>query len=125
MVPNMTYLLLKQHSSFNSVEQRRNQAKSIIFYKIINNIVSINFHQYLQPSVAITRGNHLRFIQLQARVDVYLHSFLPSTIRLWNSLPANVISSLTIDNFKNKLTSIHAHYTLHRGLCIIRVSHGH
>ena len=51
-------------------------------------------------------GHHLRFIQLQASVDVYLHSFLPSTIRLWNSLPANVVSSLTIDNFKNKLTSI-------------------
>ena len=92
--------------NWQSLEQRRNQAKSIMLYKIINNIVSINFHQYLQPSVAITRGHHLRFIQLQARVDVYLHSFLPSTIRLWNSLPANVVSSLTIDNFKNKLTSI-------------------
>ena len=92
--------------NWQSLEQRRNQAKSIMFYKIINNIVSVNFHQYLQPSVAITRGHHLRFIQLQARVDVYLHSFLPSTICLWNSLPANVVSSLTIDNFKNKLTSI-------------------
>ena len=93
--------------NWQSLEQRRNQAtKSIMFYKIINNIVSVNFHQYLQPSVAITRGHHLSFIQLQARVDVYLHSFLPSTIRLWNSLPANVVSSLTIDNFKNKLTSI-------------------
>ena len=92
--------------NWQSLEQRRNQAKSIMFYKIINNIVSGNSHQYLQPSVAITRGHHLRFIQLQTRVDVYLHSFLPSTIRLWNSLPANVVSSLTIDNFKNKLTSI-------------------
>ncbi len=92
--------------NWQSLEQRRNQVKSIMFYKIINNIVSVNLHQYLQPSVAITRGHHLRFIQLQARVDVYLHSFLPSTIRLWNSLPANMVSSLTIDNFKNKLTSI-------------------
>ena len=89
--------------NWQSLEQRRNQAKSIMFYKTINNMVSVNFHQYLQPSVAITRGHHLWFIQLQARVDVYLHSFLPSTICLWNSLPANVVSSLTIDNFKNKL----------------------
>ena len=92
--------------NWQSLEQRRNQAKSIMFYKIINNMVSVNFHQYLQPSVAITRGHHLRFIQLQARVDVYLHSFLSSIIRLWNSLSANVVSSLSIDNFKNKLTSI-------------------
>ena len=44
-------------------------------------MVSVNFHQYLQPSVTITQGHHLKFIQLQARVDVFLHSFLPSTIR--------------------------------------------
>ena len=67
--------------NWQSLEQRRNQAKSIMFYKIINNIVSVNSHQYLQPSVAITRGHHLRFIQLQTRVDVYLHSFLVVVIR--------------------------------------------
>ena len=80
-------------------------------------MVTVNFHQYLQSSVTITRGHHLKFIQLQARVHVFLHSFLPATICLWNSLPANMVSSLTIDNFKTKL--IHAHHTVYRGLCII------
>ena len=87
-----------------SLEQRRNQAKCIMFYKILNNIVSVNFHQYLQQSELNTRGHHLKFIQLQARVDAFLHSFLPSAICLWNSLPAHVVSSSTIDTFKNQLT---------------------
>ena len=46
----------------------------------------------------------MRFIQMQARVDVFVNSFLPSTIRLWNSLPADIVTSSTIDDFKNKLT---------------------
>ena len=58
--------------NWQSLEQRRNQAKSIMFDKIINNMVFVNFHQYLQPSITIIRGHHLKFIQLQARVDVFL-----------------------------------------------------
>ena len=76
--------------NWTSLEQRRNQAKCIMFYKILNNMVSVDFNQYLQQSVSHTRGHNLKFIQLQARVDVFLHSFLPSTIHLWNSLPADI-----------------------------------
>ena len=90
-----------------SLEQRRNQARCIItimFYKILNNMVSVDCNHYLQQSVSHTRGHSIRFIQMQARVDVFLYSYLPSTIRLWNSLPADIVTSSTIDEFKNKLT---------------------
>ena len=36
------------------LEQRRNQAKCIMFYKILNNMVSVNFNQYLQQSTSHT-----------------------------------------------------------------------
>ena len=76
-----------------------------MFYKILNNIVSVDFNHYLQQSVSHTRGHSIRFIQMQARVDVFLYSYLPSTIRLWNSLPADIpVTSSTFDEFKNKLT---------------------
>ena len=79
-----------------SLEQRRSQAKCIMFYKILNNMVSVDFNHYLQQSVSHTRGNSIKLIQLQARVDVFLYSFLPSTIRLWNSLPADIVTSSTL-----------------------------
>ena len=87
-----------------SLEQRRNQARCIMFYKILNNMVSVDFNHYLQQSISHTRGHSIRFIQMQARVDVFLYSYLPSTIHQWNSLPADVVTSSTIDEFKNKLT---------------------
>ena len=92
--------------NWESLEQKRNQAKCIMFYKILNNMVSVDFNHYLQQSVSHTQGHSIRFIQMQARVDVFLHSFLPSTIHLWNSLPANIVTSSTIDDFKNKLTRL-------------------
>jgi len=55
----------------------------------------------------------------QRRRLAILHSiFHLSTIRLWNSLPAVVVSSANIDSFKNILIYMHV-YTLYRGLCII------
>ena len=75
-----------------------------MFYKILNNMVSVDFNRYLQQFVSHTRGHSMKFIQMQARVDVFVYSFLPSTIHLWNSLPADIVTSSTIDDFKNKLT---------------------
>ena len=89
-----------------SLEQRRNRAKCTMFYKILDDTVSVDFNHYLQQSVSHTRGHSIRFIQMQARVDVFLYLFLPSTIRLWNSLPADIVTSSTIDDFKNKLTPL-------------------
>ena len=55
-----------------SLEQRRNQTRCIMFYKILNNMVSVDFNHYLQQSISHTRGHSIRFIQMQARVDVLL-----------------------------------------------------
>ena len=87
-----------------SLEQRRNQAKCNVLQNILNNIVSVDFNHYLQQFVSHTRGHSIRFIQMQAGVDVFLYSFFPSTMRLWNSLAADIITSSTTDDFKNKLT---------------------
>ena len=35
-----------------SLEQRRNQSRCIMFYKILNNMVSVDFNHYLQQSVS-------------------------------------------------------------------------
>ena len=47
-----------------------------------------------------TRGHNMRFMQPMTRTDSYLHSFFPSAIKIWNSLPQYVIDSKDIDEFK-------------------------
>ena len=74
-------------------------AKVIMFYKIINNLISIP-HDHITISPVSTYGHNLRYIQLAAKSNTYLFSFFPSAIKLWNSLPDFVINSTNLNNFK-------------------------
>ena len=47
-----------------------------------------------------TRGHSMRYIQLAARTNTYLHSFFQSTIRLWNSVPEEIALFPNFDCFK-------------------------
>ena len=46
----------------------------------------------LPPIMSSTRGDSLWYIVPYCRTDVYLHSFFPSGIRLWNQLPEPIAS---------------------------------
>ena len=100
---NTSVTALLERLNWHSLEDRRDCAKVTMFYKILNDIVSVNFAQYLQPSSSITRGHNQRFIPICARSNTYHHSFLPSVIRMWNALPSELVSADNIEDFKSKL----------------------
>ena len=52
----------------------------------------------------VTRGHHNKYLQPATRTDVYKYSFFPSAIKLWNTLPEELIDAKTIDEFKNLLS---------------------
>ena len=91
--------------SWTTLEERRDQMKLIMMYKIIHGLVFIQDILPLTYSSLndISRGHTQRFIQPATRVDSYKHSFFPSTILLWNRLPANVVSSESLQQFKSNL----------------------
>jgi len=77
--------------------------KTIRSNKINNNIVSANFSEYLQRLTTRTRGHQLKFSTILTRTNILYHSFLPSAIRLWNSLPDNIVTAPNIRNFCTEL----------------------
>jgi len=81
----------------------QDRSRLVLFYKIINNLVDVDFNSYSIPSVSQTRGHHLKFRQMQTRTNSFLYSFLPATICEWNSLPAKVVNSVDVDQFTEKL----------------------
>ena len=89
--------------NWQSLEVRRTNAIITMFYKIINNIICIDFSQNLQPVLSSPRGYLKRFISLPARVNSYYHSFLPHSIRLWNSLPTNLTNAPDLNTFCHAL----------------------
>jgi len=94
---------MMQQLNWYSLQDRRIQSKLVMFYKIINNL-DVDFNSYLIPQ---TRGHHLKFRQMQTRTNYFLYSFLPATIPEWNSLPANVVNSISVDKFIEKLNNLY------------------
>ena len=81
-----------------TLRSRRTRTKLIMMYKIINNLVSISKDYFISPDPPPRRGYHK---QLFTGIKF---SFIPSVIKLWNSLPPYIIDSHTLDQFCNNLS---------------------
>ena len=71
-----------------SLQNRRNKHKLIIFYKIMNGLTPNYLSDLLPPLVhetttyTLRNANHIQTIH--ANTNLYFNSFVPSTIRAWN-----------------------------------------
>ena len=113
---------------WESLGERRRKRKIILIYKIINGLASDYLSSLLPEPVAQNVSYELRNrtdIRLpKFRTDLYSRSFLPSALRDWNSLPANVRESPSLAAFKchlnrNRPTSSKLYYYGDRRLQVL------
>ena len=62
------------------LKQRRNEAKMIMMYKILNNSVLIDHN--LEYNINYTRGHPFKLVTFPTRINAYHNSFFPSTVTL-------------------------------------------
>ena len=74
------------------LQARINYLKLLIIYKILKAMISIPANN-LKPVNQCTRGYQYHFQCLQTTCDSYRYSFFPSSIRLWNHLPVDIVSA--------------------------------
>ena len=100
-----TRTLIKQQINMDSLNTRRQAHRLTLMYKISNNHIDINKHEYLQDTnIRSTRNSHTQKYQTyHTNTDSYKHSYFPLTIRDWNRLPQHTIDSPTIDTFHNRV----------------------
>ena len=93
---------------WESLEERRAKTKLGMFYKARMGLVEIPFHLD-SMKCARRAGSYAIPTEKKATstVDSHLFSFFLSTIRLWNSLPADGKSYESLDKF----TSFLKHYS--------------
>ena len=96
---------IKQQINMAPLDKRRQAHRLTIMYKISHNHIDINKHEYLQEAnTRSTRNSHTyKYQTSHTNTDTYKHSFFPKTIREWNKLPQNIISSSSIDTFHHKV----------------------
>ena len=87
-----------------SLQYKRVRADLIEVFKILNGIDKCDKNKLFQnqPNQR-TRGHSQKLFKHQFRLDLRKHFFSERVIEDWNSLSENVISSNTINQFKNRL----------------------
>ena len=98
---------------WTTLETRRRQFRLTLMYKLNHGLIDIDRRKYLiQHSESRKRGGHqFKFRAPYANKDVFKFSFVPKTIADWNYLPEAIVSSISLETFKYKLSA-----------CIYRVS---
>ena len=90
---------------WRSLEQRRHDARLIMFYKIVYGLVAIQLPSYFERPLRITCHMYsLSYGQIHTAANFYQVSFFPMSIVLWNRLPEDVV--LRVDSFKQTISSL-------------------
>ena len=93
-----------QSLRWQTLEQRRADARLCSFYKIDYGLVAVPLPVYSQQPNRLSRHCHsMTFTQIHTSKDCYKYSFYPLAIVQWNALPQHVVCLPTIDFFKGQL----------------------
>ena len=97
---------MRQDLGWDTLQQRRDQARLSMMYRITHQQVDIPAERYLTPLDNRTRGHNTRFMQIPTSFSGYHQSFFPGTIVLWNRLPQVAVSQTTLEAFQTHLASL-------------------
>jgi len=95
--------LMMQQLGWKTLQERGNQARVIMMYRIVNGLIAIPASLYMTYSNQSTRGHGLKFRVPAGCASAFNHSSFPAAIRIWNQLPAHVVMSTSIEAFKSGL----------------------
>ena len=94
---DLGYDQLLSNFSVPNLQSRRLHHKLCTMFKIIHNLIPFPSSVFV-PHPSRCQSNV--FFQPFACTNCFLHSFVPSTISSWNSLPTNITNALTLPAFK-------------------------
>ena len=97
---SVTNMLSSLH--WPTLESRRKFLKLILMFKILKDHIHIPTNNF-QPVSTHTRGYQHHYTHIQCNCDAYRFSYFPSSIRMWNNLPAEIALSSNLNDFIIKL----------------------
>ncbi len=78
-----------------------------MFYKCVHGLVTINITSGLERQSQTSRHSHPMSYHLPSETTTYLQqSFLPRTIAQWNSLPAEIAMTPSLEAFKKGVSGL-------------------
>ena len=79
-----------------------------MYFKIVHKLIDLDFDDFFNwsPSGLLTRGHSLKLELKKSQSDIYKFSFANRCIRCWNSLPADVVNSSSVNIFMSKIKNL-------------------
>lgn len=97
-------------TNFKPLIERRRNIKLINIYKMYNHLAPDYLCDLVPQNVSENSQYNLRnsskIKTINCRTKLYDKSFLPDTIKMWNSLPDHITNANTIGEFKSLLTRV-------------------
>ena len=96
-----------QQLQWDSLQKRRQQARIVMFYRIIHQLAHVDSGRYLTPTpMSNTRGHDARYAVPYSTILAHSNSYFPRTIRLWNQLPQEVVHAQSLQACKTGLGNV-------------------
>ena len=92
-----------KYLNLTTLELRRHRGDLIETYKILKGLEGIPSDRLFELNTSVTRGNSLKLNKPRLRLNIRYNNFSQRVINAWNRLPERVISSTTVNGFKNNL----------------------
>ena len=91
--------------SWDSLQTRREKARLVMLYRVTHGLVDIPLPKDLLPMpYKNTRNFHpKKYRPLACNTNYYMGTFFPSTVNIWNTLPAATLDQPNIAKFKDEL----------------------
>ena len=91
---------------WDTLEIRLCKSVATMGYKIVHSLVAIPATQ-LTLAKDSTGGNGMAFIQISTSTNYNKYSFFPALVKIWNSLPADLVSVIPLSHYSRNAPPIH------------------
>ena len=88
---------------WDTLQTRRTIKRISIIYKMEHNLIDIPLDHYIQPNTRSSRKHDSQFLQIRYSANIFGNSFFPTTIKEWNYLPPNTVSSKSLNSLQNNV----------------------
>jgi len=95
-----------QSLSWISLSTRRRNHRLCLMFQISNHLIAIPPEPFLTAADNRTRAKHNKKYKVySSKTEAFKNSFFPRTIVDWNSLPASVVGSPSLESFRSRLAT--------------------
>ena len=95
------------HLQWPSLQHRRKLARLTMLYKIRHGLACAELSEKLQPPPPrLRRGHNHQFYPIGCRTKYMQNSFLPRTIKEWNTLPQSVVEAPSLASFVSRASAL-------------------